>query len=92
MVALDCKDGTELWRWEMPNYSWSSPVDIYDEDGSAYIIQGDSVGKLYLLDGKTGTILDSIALNANIESSPAVFENTIVVATRGGKVYGIKIK
>lgn len=92
MVALDCKDGKELWRWEMPNYSWSSPVDIYDKEGNAYIIQGDSVGKLHLLDGKTGAVLDSIALNANIESSPVVFENTVVVATRGGKVYGIKIK
>lgn len=92
MVALDCKDGSELWRWEMPNYSWSSPVDVYDEAGNAYIIQGDSAGKLHLLDGKIGVILDSIALNANIESSPVVFENYIVVATRGGKVYGVKIK
>jgi len=92
MVALDCKDGEELWRWEMPNYSWSSPVDVYDEEGNAYIVQGDSSGKLHLIEGKTGTILDDITLNGNIESSPVVFENHIVVATRGGKVYGIKIK
>lgn len=92
MTALDCKDGRELWRWEMQSYSWSSPVDIYDEEGNAYIVQGDSAGRLHLLDGRSGSVLDVINLNANIESSPVVFENTIVVATRGGKLYGIRIK
>ncbi|MDF2519724.1 MAG: hypothetical protein K0R84_352 [Clostridia bacterium] len=92
MIALDCKDGSELWRWEMQSYSWSSPVDIYDEEGNAYIVQGDSAGRLHLLDGKSGAVFDVINLNANIESSPVVFENTIVVTTRGGKVYGIRIK
>lgn len=92
MIALSCQDGKELWRWEMPNYSWSSPVDVYDQAGNGYIIQGDSIGLLHLLDGHDGSILDSLQLNGNIESSPVVFENNIVIATRGGSVYGVKIK
>jgi outer membrane protein assembly factor BamB len=92
MIALNCKDGKELWRWEMPNYSWSSAVDVYDEAGNGYLIQGDSLGKLHLLDGKSGSLLDSLQLNGNIESSPVVFDNYIVIATRGGTVYGVKIK
>jgi outer membrane protein assembly factor BamB len=92
MIALSCEDGKELWRWEMPNYSWSSPVDIYDEAGNGYLIQGDSIGKLHLLEGKTGSLLDSLQLNGNIESSPVVFDNYIVIATRGGTVYGVRIK
>lgn len=92
MIAMNCENGSELWRWEMPNYSWSSPVDVYDEAGNGYIIQGDSIGKLHLLDGKSGSILHSLQLNGNIESSPAVFEDYIVIATRGGTIYGLKMK
>lgn len=91
MVALDKISGEEVWRLEMPNYCWSSPVDVYNEEGKGYILQGDSTGKLYLIEGETGKILNSINLGANIESSPAVFDNTLVVATRGGKIFGIKI-
>jgi len=92
MIALNSENGQELWRWEMPNYSWSSPVDVYDEAGNGYIIQGDSIGNLHLLDGKTGSVLHSLKLNGNIESSPAVFNDYLVIATRGGTIYGIKIK
>jgi hypothetical protein len=44
-----------------------------------------------LLDSK-GATLSSISLGSNIEASPAVFENTLVVGTRGGLVCGVKIK
>lgn len=92
MIALDKKTGEEIWKWEMPYYAWSSPADFYDKDGKGYIIQCDSIGNMYLLDGITGEILDQINLGANIESSPAIFEDYIVVATRGGKIYGVKIE
>ena len=65
---------------------------IYRWISNGYIIQGDSAGNLHILDGKTGQKLNSVTLNANIESSPAVFNNTLVVATRGGSIYGVKIK
>ena len=70
---------------------WSSPVDIYDKYGNGYMIQGDSLGNLHLIDGKNGNILNTITLNGNIESSPAIFKNTLVVATRNGTIYGINI-
>ena len=92
MVALDKTTGDEIWTWEMPNYAWSSPVDFYDADGKGYIIQCDSIGNMYLLDGITGKILNKINLGSNIESSPAVFEDYIVVGTRGGNIVGVKIK
>ena len=69
-----------------------SPVDIYDKDGNGYIIQGDSAGYLHLIDGKEGNIKSSVLLNGNIESSPAVFNNVLVVATRNGTIYGVKVK
>ena len=39
-----------------------------------------------------GNELSTIELGTNIEASPAVFDNTLVVGTRGGVVYGIEIK
>lgn len=91
LVALDKNSGEEVWRLEMDNYCWSSPVDIYDSYGKGYIMQADSVGNLYLIEGKTGKILNVINLGSNIESSPAIFNDTLVVATRGGKIFGVKV-
>ncbi|QGU96241.1 PQQ-binding-like beta-propeller repeat protein [Clostridium bovifaecis] len=91
MVALDKRTGEEVWRLEMPNYCWSSPVDVYNEEGKGYILQGDSIGNLYLIEGKTGKILNNINLGTNIESSPAVFNSALVVATRGGKIFRVSI-
>lgn len=92
MIALDKETGEEIWRWEMPHYAWSSPVDFYNENGKGYIIQCDSIGNMYLLDGITGNTLDKINLGSNIESSPAIFEDFIVVASRGGKIFGVKVE
>ena len=91
-IALDKQTGEVVWESLFDNYMWSSPVDVYDDEGNGYIIQGDSAGNLHILDGKTGYKLNSVTLNANIQSSPAVFNNTLVVATRGGTIYGVKIK
>jgi hypothetical protein len=91
IVALDKKTGAEVWRTPTNNYMWSSPVAVYTPDGKSYIVACDTVGNMFLLEGKTGKIVDTINLGTNIEASPAVFDNTIVVGTRGQKIFGIKI-
>lgn len=91
LVALDCDTGEVVWDKHMPSYSWSSPAPFYTESGKAYVAICDSAGELRLLDGKTGNELSSVSLGSNVEASPAVFENTLVVGTRGQKVYGICI-
>lgn len=105
LVAIDTKTGEEAWHCDMEYYTWSSPIALYDENGDGYIILCDSKGNMFLIDGRTGTLYDRINLGgANIEASPAAFENTIVVGTRGvglkqnllgakGKrIYGIRVK
>ncbi|MEG1991015.1 MAG: PQQ-binding-like beta-propeller repeat protein, partial [Christensenella sp.] len=92
LVALDKETGEERWVFRMKAYAWSSPVAIYAQDGTAYIVQCDSKGNIFLLDGITGKVYDQINVGSNIEASPAVFENTIVVGTRGKQIVGIKIK
>lgn len=91
-VALDKKTGKEVWRTQFNHYAWSSPVAVYTPEGKSYIVQCDTAGNMFLLEGTTGKILDYISLGANIEASPAVFGNTIVVGTRGQKIFGVTIK
>ena len=47
---------------------------------------------MFLLDGRTGVLKDTINLGKNIEASPAVFGNTIVVGTRGKKICAITLE
>jgi len=91
LVAISTETGEIVWEKSMDNYTWSSPVAVYDQSGNAYIIVGDSMGKLMMLDNK-GNTLSTVSLETNIEASPAVYENTLVVGTRGGLVCGIKIQ
>lgn len=92
LVALDKETGNELWRLELNNYSWSSPVDVYTKNGDAYIILCDSIGNVYLIKGSTGEVIDKINIGSNVEGSPAIYDNILVIGTRGQKIYGIKIK
>lgn len=92
LVAFDKKTGKEVWSKKLKYYCWSSPVDVYTENGKAYLIICDSGGIMSLIDAKTGKTLDQLPLEANIEASPAVYDDMIVVGTRGQKIWGIRIK
>lgn len=92
LVAFDKKTGKEVWNLKMKRYAWSSPVAVYDDQQRAYLIQCDSVGNMFLIDGATGSVLDSVFFDANIEATPAVFGNTVVVGTRGQEICGVEIQ
>ena len=99
LIAIDTKTGEIVWEQYMDCYTWSSPVGVYTEDGKGYIVlcdsgatREDASGYVMLLDGLTGEVLDSVSMGSNVEASPVVFENTIVVGTRGCLVTGIRIE
>ena len=66
LVALNKETGEEVWKKETTMYSWSSPVDFYDDAGNGYLIYCNSGFNMYLIDGKTGEELDYINLGGNI--------------------------
>ncbi|WP_373231158.1 PQQ-binding-like beta-propeller repeat protein [Cohnella sp.] len=92
MVALDKSTGKEIWKLPMKSYSWSSPVDVYDNKGIAYIVQADSVGNIFVINALDGKIKGKINIGSNIEASPAIFNDYVVLATREGKFYGLKLE
>ena len=68
-------------------YSWSSPVAFYNENNELFIVLGDTSGRLYLIEGKSGKILFDKVFGSNFESSPVVVGNSLVVGSRGSSVY-----
>ena len=40
----------------MSDYTWSSPIALYDKDGNGYVIVCDSTGNMYMIDGLTGEL------------------------------------
>ena len=91
LAALNKKTGETVWEFPTVIYSWSSPVDFYDEEGNGYLIYCTSGGFLYLLDGATGEKLTGIDLDGNIEASAAMFNDMVVVGHRSQRIFGIKI-
>ena len=91
LVAFDCENGSEVWRLEMDNYTWSSPVAVYTPEGKTYIVLCDSAGDAILIDGASGERLDSTDIEWLVEASPAVFNDKVVVGTRGQKIYGLTV-
>ena len=104
LVAYNKLTGEQVWAYEMNLYSWSSPVDCYDAEGNAYIVMCDSGGQIHLVNGQTGeriTYLQTIRnkgtsnevkTGLNMESSPIVVGDIIIIGSRSGSVFGVKIK
>jgi hypothetical protein len=103
LVAYNKTTGEEVWRADTVFYSWGSPVDCYDAEGNAYIISGDVGGRLHLFNGSTGEELyymDTLrskgtaneSAGGNMEASVIIIDNMIIIGTRGGSVFGVKIK
>lgn len=92
LVALSKQTGEVVFRKTFARYGWSSPVAVYGANGEAHLLLGDSGGTLRLLNARNGDVIDQIALEGNIEGSPAVFGDMLVVGTRGRRIYGIRIR
>ena len=91
LACLDKKTGKSLWEHHA-GYAWSSPVCVYRPDGSGNVIYCSSDGNMYLLDGKTGEVYDTLRLSQGvIEASPAVYKDMAVVGTRACTTYGIRL-
>ena len=93
MVALKKKNGKKAWDQEGP-YTWSSPVCVYnsDENGRDVVLYARSDSLLIMLDGITGKTRDKLDLGSgNVEASPAVYNDILVLGTRGCNIYGIRL-
>ena len=103
IVAYNRDTGNEVWHYDMNIYTYSSPVDCYDQDGNAYIIICDILGQIHLVNGQTGERISYIQASRNLgtesetstgvefQASPVVFNDMMVICTTSGSVFGIRI-
>ena len=99
LVARSKDTGEVVWQVEQVSGYWASPVVIYDQNDNGYVLQCDRNGLLRMYDGISGQQLCEVDLGSRIESTPAVFNNMLVVGTRGQygrgegqKIIGVMIK
>ncbi|MEA4929406.1 MAG: hypothetical protein VB104_12120 [Candidatus Limiplasma sp.] len=94
LFALDKATGSLKWSFPMTSASVSSPVAVYNAAGDAWLVQAESAGKLHLLEAKTGAERTSLQLEGNVEGSPAVYRDVLVIGTTGANsnIYGIKLE
>ena len=89
-ACLDCKTGKIVWEHKA-YYAWSSPVLVYNPDGSARLVYATCGGFMYMLDPTNGKELAKSELsNGAIEASPAVYGNYGVIGTRACKIWGLR--
>jgi len=86
LLAINKYTGITNYTLFLNQYTWASPVDIYDKNGNMYLFFTDVGGGLYLINGKTGELIFKEKISATIESSPVAFNNKIYFATRGNRI------
>ena len=101
LTAYDKITGHEVWTSNFGGQCLSSPVDVYDNSGRGYIVFATAAytnneaqrvgGFIHLVDGRTGERIASVTLQGNIEASPVVYDNMIVIGTLDQIIYGIRI-
>ena len=84
--------GEVVWRRHLGNYSWSSPTLVTSTDGRLYGVLADSDGVMHLFDPETGEDISTVSLGKNVEATPSVFGDMLVVASYDRNIYGIRIR
>lgn len=90
-VAINKETGKVAFTVPMDNYSWASPIDLYDKKGNCYVFFTDVYGTIYLIDGLSGKIIVKQKMDAIWESSPVAWGNKIILGSRGNKIFGFEL-
>ena len=91
LACIDKKTGEVKWE-HSAFYAWSSPVCVYNDDGTGVVIYCTSQGEVFMLDGLTGEVISQMSMDGNVEASPAVYNNHMVVGTRNCLIYGVTLE
>lgn len=90
-LAIDRTTGKIVYEIPLSYYSWSSPVALYTPDNQMFVVTGDVLGCLYLIDAVNGKVIHKMQGGNNFESSPIVVDDCIVVGSRGREIYKFRV-
>lgn len=91
-VAFDRDSGELVYEIPLACYAWSSPVGFMNGNGEMFVVAADCAGRLYLIDGLSGEVICRRLVGNNFESSPVVVGNSLVVGSRGDKIFKIDVE
>jgi len=87
LVALNKETGKQIFRVPFLQYSWVSPIALYDKNGYPTLFVPTVGGVIYLIDGMNGSVLYSENFGCTFESSPIAWGNRIIQPARGNKIF-----
>jgi outer membrane protein assembly factor BamB len=87
LIALNKETGTQIFKVPFLQYSWVSPIALYDKNGYPTLFVPTVGGVIYLIDGMNGSILYSENFGCTFESSPIAWGNRIIQPARGNKIF-----
>lgn len=89
LLALDRETGAERWTIKLPGPTWQSPVTVENT-----LVYGDCNGVLRGYDVSDTKVtppqLWEVKLGGCLEATPAVWEGSIFVGSRGGKFFALR--
>ncbi|MDD3400852.1 MAG: hypothetical protein PHT58_04385 [Eubacteriales bacterium] len=106
ILALNCDTGEIVWRLDQRDSAGfaASPLVLYNSDGNAFMVACERTGQVKLFDISSSTcgvaLGRTLDLGSGIESTPAAFNNFIVLGTTGrladgslgqANIFGIKL-
>ncbi len=80
------------YKITMDFYAWSSPVGFLNEDNELFVVTGDIIGNIYLIQGRTGEVIFKEHFGDNFESSPVVIDSSFVVGSRGTQIFKMHLE
>lgn len=91
-IAMNKFTGDIEYKITMDFYAWSSPVGFLNEDNELFVVTGDIIGNIYLIQGRTGEVIFKEHFGDNFESSPVVIDSSFVVGSRGTQIFKMHLE
>ena len=92
LAAFDKHSGQLLYKTQLKQYAWSSPVAFFNDNDEMFVFLGDCAGNVYLIKGKTGEIVACEHVGSNFESAPIVVDDRVILGSRGNKIFKIALQ
>lgn len=87
LIAIDTRNGAEMWRAKIGNHEWSSPA-LIEQKLLVGLCEAGGLVAYDVKDPKNPTPMWTVKVGGCIESSPAVWKGRFYVGSRDGYIYG----
>jgi outer membrane protein assembly factor BamB len=88
LTAWGADSGDTLWRVERFQHRGLSTPVIW----SGMIVVGDSEGQLHFLSTSDGRTLARVALDGELAAAPVAADGQLLVSTRAGTLYALRMQ